>query len=112
MGLRWMPSWPQVAISSSSSKVPMPPGRATKPSASSAISALRACMVATTRMSATPRWASSRAARPWGITPTTLPPAARAWSARTPMSPIEPPPNTTPIPRETSPRARALAASA
>ena len=35
------------------------------------------------------------------------PPAARTWSARTPMRPTEPPPKTTPIPRATSARARA-----
>ena len=58
----------------------------------SAISALRACIVGTTRMSATPRCASSRAARPCGITPTTRPPPASTLSATTPISPIEPPP--------------------
>jgi hypothetical protein len=42
-----MPSWPQVQISNSSSKVPMPPGMAMKPSDSSAIRALRVCMVST-----------------------------------------------------------------
>jgi hypothetical protein len=47
-GLRWMPSWPQVRISNSSSQVPNPPGRATKASALSAISAFRSCMVPTT----------------------------------------------------------------
>ena len=50
-GLAWRPSWLQVRISQSSSKVPRPPGRATKASARSAISALRSCIEAVTRSS-------------------------------------------------------------
>ncbi len=47
-GLRCSPSWAQVTISQNSSRVPMPPGRAMKPSERSAMSALRSCMVGTT----------------------------------------------------------------
>lgn len=50
---------PRVQISNSSSSVPMPPGRAIKPSASAAIRALRVCISGTTSSSVRPRCAVS-----------------------------------------------------
>ena len=49
------PSWLHVNSSKSSSSVPVPPGSATTASDSSAISALRSCIVSTTRSSVRPR---------------------------------------------------------
>ena len=40
-----MPNWFQVSTSANSSSVPNPPGRTTKPSASSVSRALRSCIV-------------------------------------------------------------------
>ena len=66
--------------------MPIPPGSATKPSASSAISALRSCIEPTTRRSDSPGWAISRSTSACGITPTTSPPASSTASATRPSA--------------------------
>ena len=73
-GLASRPSWFQVRISSVSSSVPNPPGRATNPSARSAIRALRSCIESTTSSAVRPGWAISAPTRCSVITPTTSPP--------------------------------------
>src|SRR5262245_39388390 len=49
-----MPSWAQLSTSKNSSMVPIPPGKATKPSDSSAIVAFRSCIDCTIRNSESP----------------------------------------------------------
>src|ERR1051325_6987156 len=68
----------QLSTSKNSSSVPMPPGSATKPSASSAMTALRSCIDLTTRSSVSPRCASSLSTRNSGMTPTDSPPCFMA----------------------------------
>ena len=53
IGLAWRPSCCQVSCSTSSSSVPMPPGRATNASERSNISRLRSCMSGVTISSCT-----------------------------------------------------------
>ena len=62
---------PSSALQKSSSMVPIPPGKAIKPSDSSAMSALRSCMELTTRNSDKPRCATSLLTSALGITPVT-----------------------------------------
>ena len=76
-GLRCSPNCAHVTTSQYSSNVPMPPGSATNASASSAICALRWCIVPTTRSSVRPGCASSFRISTSGITPITSPPPAR-----------------------------------
>ena len=90
--LSWMPSCAQVTDSMNSSQVPKPPGNMTKASAISAISALRSCIVETTNSSFSAEWAISCPARDSVMTPVARPPAARAASATTPISPTDAPP--------------------
>ena len=71
----------------SSSRVPEPPGSATKPSASCSMSALRSCIELDDAQVGQPRWPTSRATSDAGITPITSPPAASAASASVPMKP-------------------------
>src|SRR5262245_60340930 len=106
-----MSSFLQVTISNSSSRVPKPPGSATKASASSAMSALRACMSGTTRRSRSVRCAISRSTRPRGMTPVTVPPRATTSSASAPMRPTLAPPYTRWSRRSASSRPRARAAA-
>ncbi len=107
-----MPSWAQVRISSVSSRVPSPPGSATKPSASEAMVALRSCMLSTRRISLSPGWASSRGGQRArdDANHLTARPSSTA-SARAPIKPTEPPPYTSPSCRSTSVRPRSRAAS-
>src|SRR5882672_9682235 len=111
-GLECNCSCSHVTISNISSNVPKPPGNTTKASARSAIVRLRVCIESTT-MSSLSRWcATSGRIRCCGITPTTLPPAASAESASSPIMPTWPPPYTTLIPSRASnpPSSRAAAA--
>ena len=90
--MRCRPSWLHVNSSNSSSSVPVPPGRAITASDSSAISALRSCIVPTSRRSVSPVWAISRSTSWRGMTPITSPPAASAPSATAPIRPTLAPP--------------------
>ena len=85
------------------------PGSAMKPSARSAMSALRSCIEPhDAQLGEAARGRSPWPASASGITPITSPPAAMAASATTPISPTSPPPYTTPSPR----RARVAPSSA
>ena len=90
--MRCRPSWLHVNISNSSSSVPVPPGSAITASDSSAISALRSCIVSTMCSSVSPACAISASTSRLGITPITFPPAASVASASTPISPTCAPP--------------------
>ena len=72
------------------------PRRTGRTSAPCACASCRRCAAAV------PACATSRSTMCFGITPMTSPPAASTSSASTPISPTEPPPNTTPWPRLTS----------
>ena len=74
--MRCRPSWLHVNISNSSSSVPVPPGSAITASDSSAISALRSCIVSTMCSLVSPACAISASTSRLGITPITFPPAA------------------------------------
>src|ERR671933_376497 len=97
MGLSCSPSCRHVIASNSSSSVPQPPGNATNPSDSAAITALRSCSVFTMRSSVRFGCATSLRASARGSTPTTSAPACSAASAHVPMSPTAPPPYTMPM---------------
>jgi hypothetical protein len=83
-----------------------------KASDSSAIRALRSCIVSTISSRVSPRWPISRDPSARGRMPMTSPPASSAASASTPMSPTLAPPYAMPMPRSARFRAVAAAASA
>src|SRR6267378_4727415 len=88
-----------VSISSSSSRVPIPPGSATKRSADSVINCFRSASDST--IFSVPRSAAARSGRMrWrGMIPSTSPPAAAAARAAIPISPRPLPPYTRRSPR-------------
>mmetsp|Transcript_87187 Transcript_87187/g.244655 ORF Transcript_87187/g.244655 Transcript_87187/m.244655 type:complete len:308 (+) Transcript_87187:263-1186(+) len=91
-GFLWRPAQVHSRASSSSSNVPMPPGSPTKASPSSSIKRFRCRMFSTTSSLVRPRCSRSKSFMKRGMTPTTLPPAASAASASTPIKPTHPPP--------------------
>ena len=73
IGFLCRPSCAQVICSTSSSRVPTPPGKATKASARSNITRLRSCMSGVTIRSCTRVSMCSRLTRKSGMTPVTSP---------------------------------------
>ncbi len=114
IGRECSPSCFQVRISKNSSSVPNPPGRMAKASARRLISCLRSCIDRVTTIFVSPSCASSFVDRKSGMTPVAFPPPASTASARTPISPTDPPPYTSSIPSSAirAPRARASSRNA
>ena len=75
----------------------------TKASAASNMRCLRLCIKSVTTILVTPACATSRRVRNSGMMPRTSPPAASAASARTPISPMRPPPYTSRMPAFANP---------
>ncbi len=81
-----------------SSKVPVPPGKAIKASPSSIIFALRSDISLVTISSVKPSYCATASIRNCGSTPIARPPALKALSASTPISPLFEPPYTSVLP--------------
>ena len=87
-----------VTTSSSSSRVPYPPGSTRNPSASAAIRAFRSCIVETSSSRVNPPCEISFPASTSGSTPITSAPPASAAFATAPINPTLAPPYTNPSP--------------
>ena len=98
--------------SETSSKVPMPPGSATKASASSSMRVFRANMSSVSSRRLKCGCTNSKSASPRGMTPITSPPAAKQAEAASPMSPTLAPPYTMVMLRRASSSPSSAAASA
>ena len=92
IGFRYSPSCFHVMISSNSSRVPHPPGKAMMPSLRFAIFCLRSCMEVTSINSVNPVRCQFCSTMKWGITPVTSPPFFRTASATERISPMLPAP--------------------